>query len=204
MRDISVIFWDIGGVLLSNAWDHAGRRAAAEQFGLDPAELERRHEEAADAFETGRLTEAEYLDRTVFYAPRAFSKESFGSFMRGRSVAFPDGLAAAQAVRRGGRYLMVALNNESTALNEYRIATFRLRELCDVFLSSCYTGRRKPDPDAYRHALDLTQKPAEESLLVDDRLDNVKAADRLGFRTVWVRDPGRLRDDLGAVGVVVG
>jgi putative hydrolase of the HAD superfamily len=204
MAKVSVLFWDIGGVILSNAWDHAGRQAAASRFGLDAADLERRHERVVDAFESGRMDEEEYLSSTVFFAPRAFSQETFRKFMEERSVAFDSALATARALRSRGAYLMVALNNESRALNHYRIVTFHLKEVFQVFLSSCYTGRRKPDPDAYRNALELTQREPEESLLLDDRLENIEAAAHVGLRTLWVRDVSRLEEELTLAGITTG
>ncbi|MGI0156552.1 MAG: HAD-IA family hydrolase, partial [Thermoplasmata archaeon] len=118
-----------------------------------------------------------------------------------RSTANPAAIAAARSLRRAGTYAMVTLNNESRALNEYRIRVFGLGEIFDAFLSSCYTGRRKPDPDAYRHALDITQCSPEESLFLDDRPENVDAAARLGLRTLQVLDPARLSEELASVGV---
>jgi putative hydrolase of the HAD superfamily len=203
MAKLSVLLWDVGGVILSNAWDLKDRQDAAQQFGLDVEDFERRHESVVADFETGRIDEEEYLSKTVFYVPRSFSRDSFRKFMRDRSVPLDSSLAAARAVRARGEYLMAALNNESAPLNEYRIATFHLKEIFQVFLSSCYTGRRKPDPDAYRYALEITQRSPDESLFLDDRLDNVKVAEQLGFRTIWVRDPKTLGEDLAAAGVTV-
>jgi putative hydrolase of the HAD superfamily len=201
---ISLLLWDVGGVLLSNAWDVPDRQLAAQKFGLDAAEFERRHQAVVEEFEKGRMGEGEYLTKTVFYTRRKFSRAAFWQFMRKRSRPHPYALATAQALRARGEYAMAALNNESRALNEYRIATFHLQEIFHVFLSSCYTGRRKPEPDAYRYALELTQRTPEESLFLDDRLDNVKAAATLGLRTVWVRDRERLKEDLEAAGVTTG
>jgi putative hydrolase of the HAD superfamily len=202
MPRVLLLLWDVGGVILSNAWDHEGRRAAADQFGLDIGELERRHESVAADFETGKLDEEEYLSRTVFYVPRPFSREAFRKFMRDRSFVLGSSLQTARDLRDRGKYVMAALNNESRALNEYRIATFELEDVFHVFLSSCYTGWRKPDPEAYRYALDVTQREPEESLLIDDRPENVEAAARLGLRTLWVREPARLREELAGVGIV--
>jgi len=201
MAKVSVLLWDIGGVILSNGWDEADRLAAAKKFRLDAEEFERRHALVIADFETGKIDEEQYLSTTVFYVPRSFSRPTFQKFMRNCSVPLPLPLAAARAVGARGEYVMAALNNESAALNRYRITTFRLTEIFDFFLSSCYTGRRKPDPDAYLYALEITQRAPEEVLFLDDRLDNVKAAERLGLPTLWVQDPARLREDLAAAGV---
>ncbi|MGC2205726.1 MAG: HAD-IA family hydrolase [Thermoplasmata archaeon] len=201
MSRVSLLLWDVGGVVLSNAWDHANRAAAAHRFGLDASGLESRHERVEEAFEGGRLDLAGYLSATVFDATRSFPPEEFWAFMRGCSTANPAALDCARALRAEGRYVMATLNNESRELNEYRIATFHLRDAFHLFLSSCYTGRRKPDPRAYEYALQVTQREPDEALFLDDRRENVEAASRLGLRTLWVRDPGHLREDLASEGI---
>ncbi len=204
MPDLSLLLWDVGGVLLTDGWDHRSRAAAVARFGLDGAEFERRHAGVEVDFETGRLDWNDYLDATVFYEPRSFSREEFRSYMREQSRPLPDALGVARAIRDRGRYRMAVLNNESKELNEYRIRTFGLGDLFDEFFSSCYTGRRKPDPAAYRVALEVTHRSAEESLFLDDREENVAAAARLGLRTVRVEDPARLRGQLTVLGIETG
>ncbi len=85
MRDVTTLFWDIGGVILSNGWDESARDEAARRFHLDRDDFERRHADAFPDFETGRATLDVYLDRTIFFAPRPFSREDVKAFVFGRS-----------------------------------------------------------------------------------------------------------------------
>jgi putative hydrolase of the HAD superfamily len=204
MAKLTMLLWDVGGVLLSNAWDRTGRAAAADHFGLDAEELERRHQRVDADFETGQMDVTAYLDATVFYTPRSFPAAAFRQFMLDRSSSHAAALATARSLRESGEYVMAALNNESRELNEYRIRTFGLKDVFDAFFSSCYTGRRKPDPDAYRYALQITQRDPEESLFLDDRPENIAAAAGLGLRTLQVRDPNRLKEELALAGVRAG
>jgi putative hydrolase of the HAD superfamily len=204
MPEISLLLWDVGGVLLSNAWDHRERAAAASHFQLDAGEFERRHQGVDAAFETGRMEEPDYLTATVFYTTRPFSPDDFRQFMREQSHRNARALATAQALRRGGRYVMAALNNESRELNEYRIQKFGLQKVFHVFFSSCYTGFRKPDPAAFRYALALTQHAPEETLFLDDRPENIASAARLGVHTLQVHDPEQLREELVSAGIASG
>ena len=52
---ISCLFVDIGGVLLTNGWDHQARERAATNFELDLAEMEDRHHLTFDTHEEGKL-----------------------------------------------------------------------------------------------------------------------------------------------------
>ena len=81
MPAIKAIFWDVGGVLLSDAWDHTQRADALAHFGLDQVEFQSRHEMLVSSFECGKITLDEYLDRTVFYRDRSFTRDAFRDYM---------------------------------------------------------------------------------------------------------------------------
>ena len=129
MTVIRALFWDVGGVLLTNAWDHTQRAQALGHFHLEDEEKEfqSRHEMIVSSFERGKITLDEYLDRTVFYRARPFTREAFVEFMRSLSQPFPDVLQFAQTLARSGKYLMGTINNESLEINDYRIEAFGLR-----------------------------------------------------------------------------
>ncbi|MCU1271049.1 MAG: Haloacid dehalogenase domain protein hydrolase [Acidobacteriaceae bacterium] len=199
MKAIRTLFWDVGGVLLTNAWDHEERDRAIEKFQLQKADFETRHKEIVTAFEEGKVTLEQYLERTIFYQPRKFAKEEFKSFMFSLSKPKPEVLEFARSL--ANKYLMATLNNESRELNEYRIRQFNLLEIFDLFVSSCYVGLRKPDERIYRLALDLIQKTPEECCFIDDRQVNIDGAAKVGLRTVVMRDLTQLKKDLQSQGI---
>ncbi len=201
MQTIRALFWDVGGVLLANAWDHEERDQAVEKFLLSKTEFEARHQELVPKFEEGRLTLDEYLDRVIFFQTRTFSREEFKQYLFSLSKPKPQSLELARVL--SSKYFMGTINNESRELNEYRIRTFGLAESFDVFISSCYVGLRKPDERIYKLALDLTQHTPQECCFVDDRPGNIDAAQKVGFSTVLMKDPQQLRRDLQALGVEV-
>jgi putative hydrolase of the HAD superfamily len=201
LAKISAIFWDVGGVLLSNAWDRAQRRRALQHFGLDELDFEDRHEMLVSSFERGKIHLQDYLQRTVFYRPRSFTPEDFRNFMFSLSQPCQDTLELARSLARSCDYLMATVNNESTELNLYRIQTYGLREIFDVFVSSCFVGLRKPEEGIYRLALDITQRPPDECCFVDDRPLNIEAASRLGMQVIRVENAQQLRQELQKLGI---
>jgi len=198
---IRAIFWDVGGVLLTNAWDHTQRAQALERFQLDAKEFHDRHEMVVSSFERGKINLDEYLDRTIFYRQRSFLRDEFRDFMLSLSQPLPGMLEFAQSLTDTGRYLMGTINNESRELNYYRIEKFGLRNTFCLFFSSCFVGLRKPESDIYRLALETTQIPAEECCFVDDRSINVEAAVRMGIHGIEMQTLEQLRGDLGKLGV---
>jgi len=198
---ITALFWDVGGVLLSNAWDHDQRRQTLKEFDLDEVEFESRHEMLVSSFERGKISLQNYLERTVFYRPRSFTAGAFTQQMFSLSTPIPDSLQLGRELNRSGKYLMSTINNESKELNLHRIQTFGLREIFSLFVSSCFVGLRKPEEGIYRLALEITQRPPEECCFIDDRPLNLDSAARLGMHVIQMKTAEQLRADLQKLGV---
>ena len=201
MPAIRALFWDVGGVLLTNAWDHTQRSAALEHFHLDEAEFHDRHEMVVSSFERGKITLDEYLDRTVFYRTREFSREAFRDYIYSLSLPLPGMLEFARKVTDSGRYFMGTINNESRELNDYRIEKFGMRKIFRLFISSCFVGLRKPERDIYRLALETTQISGGECCFIDDRSLNLECAAKLGMRTIEMKTLAQLQADFARLGV---
>ncbi|HXX20702.1 MAG TPA: HAD family phosphatase [Candidatus Acidoferrum sp.] len=201
MAEISTLFWDNGGVILTNGWDRGSRQLAVEKFHLDFADFEDRHELMLNAFECGKASLDEYLQRTVFYRDRSFTVEDFKRFMFAQSQALPEPLAFLGELAATRRYMMAALNNESLEINEHRIRAFRLREYFEAFFSSCYLGVRKPDRGIYSLALKITQRDPAECVLIDDRGLNLECAREMGMHTIQFVNVAQLRNDLAQLGI---
>ena len=201
MSEIKALFWDVGGVLLSNAWDHTQRQQAIDKFGLEREEFSERHELVVSSFERGKISLDEYLDRTVFYRVRPFKREEFKNYMYSLSIPDEAALTFAKGLADSGKYLMGTINNESRELNAYRIEKFGLRSIFRVFVSSCYVGLRKPEEAIYKLALDVTQQAAEQCCFIDDRALNLEVAKRLGMHTVEMHGTDQLWSALQKLGV---
>lgn len=203
MEEVTALFWDVGGVILSNGWDRAARAEASKKFGLDWEDFQDRHELASPAFETGQITLDTYLQRTVFYRKRAFTREEFTDFIFAQSEEFPESRAVLSGVAQTKKYLLATLNNEPLELNLRRIEQFNLRQEFEAFFSSCFVRIRKPDEAIYRLALEVTQRRAEQCLFIDDRELNLECARHIGMRTIQFQSAAQLRQDLEANGVTV-
>jgi len=201
VSEIHVIFWDVGGVLLSNAWDHTERAAALEHFRLDQEEFHARHEMVVSSFERGKISLDEYLDRTIFYRNRPFTREEFRDYMFSLSQPMPEVLAFARALAACGKYFMGTINNESRELNLHRIEKYGLREIFRLFVSSCFVGLRNPESGIYRLAIETTQINPDECCFIDDRALNLECAAKLGMRTIQMQTLNQLQEDLGKLGV---
>jgi len=203
MPAISTIFFDIGGVLLTDGWGHTSRRAAAEKFGLDWDEYAERHEKVAHAIETDRLSLDAYLKRTIFYRSRSFSSEEFREFIFAQSQPHADTIEIGRQLAASKSFLMGTINNEILELNVYRLKTFGLGNIFSAFFSSCFLGIRKPDEAIYRLALQVTQREAAECLFIDDREVNLECPREMGLRTILYANASQLREELKQNGIEV-
>ncbi len=203
MSTITTLFFDVGGVLLTNGWDHVAREKAAERFGYDYEESEAHHQEVAQRFECGQMNQQDYLQQVVFFADRPFAEGEFVRFMEQQSQPHAASLEVLQKLKAQGKYQLATVNNESTYINDYRIRNFELTRYFSAFFSSCYLGVTKPDCEIFQKALNISQKQGQECLFVDDREENVAAAQQCGIQAVHLPKPEDLAEVLRGEGVVV-
>jgi putative hydrolase of the HAD superfamily len=180
--DLKILFFDIGGVMLSNGWGHESRRKAAEKFGLDYEEVKELHTFIFNVYEIGSITLDEYLDTVVFNRPRSFPREDFKEFMYEQSVEL-DTLAWLKEWKKNCGFRVISINNEGKELNDYRVKKFKLHEFFDAFISSCEVKLRKPDPALFKLAMGIAQVTPQQCVYFDDRLMFVKAAEKLEIRS---------------------
>lgn len=182
---IEALFVDIGGVLLTNGWDHHSRLLACSTFGLDVEEFEKRHAQHVDQHETDKISLNEYLEAVVFYAERKFTQQQFQAFMFEQSQEAHNGMIdMLLQYKKLYSLKVVALSNEGRELTEYRIKKFNLNRLFDFYVSSCFVHLKKPDPGIYKLALDVTQKNPKQVVYIDDRAQYTQIGTSLGLHSI--------------------
>ena len=203
MFPFDVILFDVGGVLLTNGWDHRERAAVLDQFHLDHAAFEARHAAPNDAWERDAISRDQYLDTTIFYEPRSFTRDEFFAAMCAQSQPLADSaLPILEELAVLGQCRLGTLNNEARATNDYRFATFGLRRYLDFAFSSCYVGLRKPEPAIYLRVLDILGCPPERILFIDDRAENTAAASKAGMRSIQFLGAASLRQNPSTLNIL--
>ena len=187
-KNITTLFLDIGGVLLSNGWGHEFRQKAVDKFHLDKVEVEERHGIMFVTYEEGKITLDEYLNRVIFYKKRDFTFEEFRDYMFSLTTPHEDMIAFIKKIKQQYNLKIIAVSNEARELNEYRIKTFELNGFIDFFVSSCYVGMRKPDTAIFHLALDGAQVPVDEIVYIDDLKMFVDIATNLGIKSICHKD----------------
>jgi putative hydrolase of the HAD superfamily len=181
---ITTLFLDIGGVLLTNGWDHNMRQKAAKTFELNYDEMNERHHLTFDTYEEGKLSLYDYLQRVIFYKQRPFSLQEFREYMFSQSQPYQEMIDLVCKLKERYGLKIAAVSNEGRELTVYRIQEFDLGSFIDFFISSCFVHFRKPDEDMYRIALDIAQVPPEQVVYIEDRPMFVEVAGSLGIRGI--------------------
>jgi putative hydrolase of the HAD superfamily len=185
---ITCLLVDVGGVLLTNGWDHHARRRAAKNFQLPWAEMEERHRLVFETHEEGKLTFEEYLGWVVFYRKRPFTRAQFRSFMLAQSKPYPEMIDLVAQLKIQCGLKVAVVSNESREVNAFRIRKFKLDQFVDTFISSCFVHIRKPDVEIFRLALDIAQVPAQHVVYIENTPMFVQIAEGLGIRSILHTD----------------
>lgn len=77
-----------------------------------------------------------------------------------------------------------------------------IQQIENIFLS--YEIKlKKPDPAIFTHVLNALEIPAEKCLFVDDLVENVEAATKIGIRTIHFKEAGQLVEELKDHGISI-
>jgi putative hydrolase of the HAD superfamily len=203
---IDVILFDVGGVMLTNGWDHNERAAVLDQFGIvgdARARLEAGHAAPYDALERDLITMDEFLQAAIFTEPRSFTPGEFLEAMKAQSKVIPDNaISVLTEISAAKKFLVGVLNNESRLLHEYRMKKFGIGQHLDIQFSSPYVALRKPEAAIYKRAIDILGCPADRIVFIDDRKGNADAAAASGMRAIQFLGEEQLRHDLKQLDVL--
>ncbi|MBI5378997.1 MAG: HAD family phosphatase [Nitrospirae bacterium] len=182
---IRLLLWDLGKVLV--AFDHRliAERLAPDAFGpyRDPERLFTAIFHPATglvhAYDEGQVTSREFH---ALLRATCGLRAPYAAFARKWSAIFapiPETIALLERLK--GRCEQVLLSNTNALHFAYIAQHAPFIFLFDARILSFRVGLRKPDPAIFRLALDCADVAAEETLLIDDRPENVAAAEALGI-----------------------
>ncbi len=202
---IRTVFWDIGNVLLTNGFGRRQRAGFYDALGLDEADraaFEARREDANAYWERGLIDDAAFFQRTLFFKPRPFTLADVWTALEAQQgIAHPGSFDILHTLHARRQVRQAALNNESRELNEVRMNRFGLRPYFEFCICSGYVHEMKPAPGIYRSALDIGGDLPGEACFIDDKEDNIAAANAAGLMGLHFTTPERLREQLRDLGV---
>ncbi len=203
-RSIRTVFWDIGGVILTNGWGLTQRTKVLGRLGVDLEAFEEVHDRANYYWERGLITAEDYLMQTVLRTNPKLNltfDQVWPQVCAASKVLHPECLDILAELKEQRKFRLATLNNESRELNEHRLNAFKLRSLFDYFICSGYVHEMKPAAGIYKTAIDISGFDADTALFIDDKAENCTAAAALGMETILFESPTQLRGALPQYGI---
>jgi putative hydrolase of the HAD superfamily len=199
---IRAVILDYGEVLCHRPAEEEFHRLA-KVFGADADTFPALWDKNRDAFDRGDITGEAYWAALAKDAGAAIDREQLDRLCKWDvemwSKANLEMVRWLGRLRRGGIKTGL-LSNMHTAMTVYVRENFDWLELFDFKTFSAEVRLIKPDPAIYEHTLRGLGVRAGETLFVDDREINVRAARELGIQAVRFRSVRQLRGDLEGMG----
>lgn len=196
------IVFDFGGVMTGERNREAIITFIQESFNLSSDEFEMVNQEKRKAIKNGKTDEEFWIgyakDNGItlsFNWP-----ESFKSVMKGSIGINPNMYHLVEELRQ--RQMPVALLSNIDERLAKLLREFELYEPFFPCLLSCEIGIDKPDPKAYEILLTHLNLPAQEVVFIDDKLENIEAAKKIGIDGILFENEQQLRAELNQRGVL--
>lgn len=194
LKGIKAIIFDLGNVIIDLHYDRAVNRLS-ELSGVDGVELNQLlvSSDVLKVFEIGGMSESEFRKEVCELLKIQLADDAFdqiwnsllGEISRGRLDRLEELKKAYQTFVLSNTNA-IHLRSFDTTLNDAH-GFNGIHELVHKAYYSHEVGMRKPNADIYEFVLAEQNLSPRDVLFIDDRQDNIEAADALGIRTFWNR-----------------
>lgn len=99
------------------------------------------------------------------------------------------------------KYKVVALTNIAKPSPRRLPALDEVKKHFELFIASHDTRIAKPAPEAFSNAAQMIGVNLDECVFIDDKEENVKAADAVGMTGILCTSPKQVKDELKGLGI---
>ncbi|HKJ06203.1 MAG TPA: HAD family phosphatase [Flavobacteriaceae bacterium] len=108
-----------------------------------------------------------------------------------------------KALKASNKYNLFALTNWSAEKWEEGVKLFPFFNEFDDVVVSGQVKMRKPFPEVFNFVLHKFRINPEETLFIDDNLENINTAKKLGFKTIYIKTNTNLKEKLFALNITI-
>lgn len=145
----------------------------------------------------GVITEQEFYDEVRQNCGLKLSQEDFIDAFN--QVFTPIELVHDLIRKLKGEYRLGLLSNASEWIFESEIRTLDIYPLFDAVTISYQLNRLKPEAEIFHDILDKLDRAPEECVFIDDRPENIEAANELGMKGIVFESPKQMLSELNKV-----
>ncbi|MBW6499564.1 MAG: HAD family phosphatase [Bacteroidales bacterium] len=193
MENIRNIIFDLGGVLYNI--DQRLSLEALKNLGLNDLDrflLEAGREQVFERFDRGEISPIDFRQKLRKLSGLDVSDEQIDAAWNAMLLDFPEyRIDLLEGLR--GHYRLFLLSNTNAIhyphYQRYMQQTFGVDGLDHLFEKTYLShqlGMRKPDAEVYIHILKENELLPEETLFIDDTLEHVLGARKVGLKAVWL------------------
>lgn len=192
---IKAVIFDIGGVVTYNIGGCV-RNDITKTLGVTKEQYEKACHVLVPPLSTNKITEKEFWKRfvTMTHTTKVVPENLWSrTFLKKRKLR-KEVVQIIEELRKEGLKL-AALSNVIRAHSEVNDKK-GIYALFDFSILSYEVGFKKPDPKIYRLTFAKLGLKPEETVFIDNKLQNVKAARKLGTKGILYISPKQLRNSL--------
>lgn len=190
MGTLRAVFFDWGGVVIDNpAAGFIGY--FARYFQTDAGRMQEFFAPHEHTYQTGRMTERELWNKAEAYFGKAVPEgvSLWKEAVRAVFTDKPETIALIHVLKARGIRTALVTNTEVPTREYYHEKDYPF----DAAVFSCDEGSAKPDDGIYRAALARLSVSAADSAFIDDKPENIRAAEMLGMRGILFTDIEHVR-----------
>ncbi len=196
------IVFDFGGVMTKEPNRQAVVEFLCKSFELSAQEFEAVNQEKRKAAKTGKRDQdfwMEYAKEKNIFLPKEW-EDSFNHVMKD-AIGVNHEMYDLVLKLKEKDISIALLSNIDDRLARI-IREFNLYTPFQPCLLSCEIGMEKPDPKIYEFLLQKMELPSTKIIFVDDRAENIEAAQKLGFDAILFTSQNQLQKELKKRGVL--
>jgi putative hydrolase of the HAD superfamily len=196
MNNVKAIIFDLGGVVLNLDYDltiNAFKKLGGSNF--DNLYSQAQQDKIFDKYEVGDISTTDFISYLKSFLPEEVSNEQVIDAWNVMLLDLP--LCRVELLRKLRNEYQIFLFSNT---NEMHMECFRrtLKDvygneklLEDLFIQTYYSHqekKRKPNAEAFQQVLNDHGLTAEETLFIDDSIQHIEGAGKIGLQTVHLVD----------------
>jgi putative hydrolase of the HAD superfamily len=203
MQGIKNIIFDLGGVILNI--DYKRPQEEFKKLGIKGVETlysKQNQVELFDLLETGKISEKEFIHKIKESSDLEISDSEIIIAWNSILLEFPlRRLQILQQLQLHYNMYLLSNTNEihEKAFNEMLKIQCGYPSLA-LFFDRVYlshrVGLRKPDPKIFELVINENSLKIEETLFIDDSLQHIESASKLGLKTIHLKDNMTMENDI--------
>ena len=193
MKNIKAIIFDLGGVILNinyqNTIDSFKKLGITNTESFYSKEMQ---SQIFNLFETGKITDKKFLSELKKLTKNATIREIKNAW-DSMLLNLPESRLDTLSLLKNKYRLFLLSNTNAIHVNSIRnkLGDIKWESFCNLFEEiylSHEIGERKPDIEAFQFILRKQNLSSSEVLFIDDSLQHIKGAKRLGIHAYHLRD----------------